>query len=148
MGSFFREIFPFGKKTLVLIIVASMWGAAAIDAFTTAIRPPGLFGGNLTKIVVAGTFLGLIVLFFYKLFSKGLKKKRIKKQMDNTEYLERNNRIKLEKILTMNKDFLTLCFECRHFNHDMGECSRRLDGLKLADFQFENKTLCLYWQEI
>lgn len=147
MNYFLKELLNNKKRFWIILVVMGVWAAAIVDAFTSAIRPPGLFGGKLMTAIFYATFIGFFILIIYKITKNYVKKKKsMTYNMEADEY-EYKRKKEFRRIFEQHPEFNTLCFECRHFDKNVNHCSRDLNNQKVKEFEVGNKKYCLYWEE-
>lgn len=104
-----------------------------------------VFGGNVIKMFVIVTILGIIGLIVYKAASKQKNKQRTKVVEAKAAIFEPKAEGEIRRKIAKNPEFATLCYECVHFNHEKLHCFRKMADERVKEVRINDKKYCLYW---
>ena len=145
MGYFATEVLRGSKKFALIVLVIASWLVSFVDMFTGFAK--GWWFITTAVLTAVGGFSILI--------SKFSTDKKMKQRMNIAQQeallFEPKREEEIRKILIDNPEFLTLCFECRQFDHNLRECTLKLEHEghfpKVKEIKINNKTYCLYWED-
>jgi hypothetical protein len=150
--SYFLKGLASGNKTYWAAVgILSIWAVAIIDAFTYALKPPGLSNGIVFKIVFLFTALGVVGYLVYKYTTDKKKEKEIKSVEAEAPVFEAEREEEIRRTLQENPGFNTLCYRCIHFNDHLRHCAKILSEdiayKRVKEVRINNRKYCLYFQE-
>jgi len=151
MNYFVQGLIRGNKKYWAALAAIGIWVVAIIDAFSTGISPPGLFNGKWFAVTVFLTILAPIVYYIYDFITRSKKQKQMKLVEGEARAFEPRREEEIRKLVAENPEFVTLCYECIHFNPDLRACDRRLtDDItkqRVKEIRINNVVYCLYWKK-
>jgi hypothetical protein len=141
-----------GNKTYwVAVGIFSVWAVAIIDAFSYALKPPGLSNGLVFKIVFLFTILGVVGYLAYKHITEKKKEEKIKTVEEEAPLFEAEREEEIRRILQENPQFTTHCYQCIHFNDHLRHCAKTLSEdiayKRVKEVRINNRKYCLYFFE-
>lgn len=126
------------------------WFVALIDMFSSALGSRGVMGGKVFYIMLALTILVPVVYYVYDFTTRSKKQKKIKTVEQVAALFEPRREQEIRKILETNPEFVTLCYECIHFNPDLRVCARQFSDdvsyQRIKEVKINNRQYCLYWE--
>ena len=145
MNYFLRGIFTGNKKFFFIAISIGIWGVAFLDGFTN-----GVLNGWFFIITLILSAIGFLTFIFFKYYSDVNKRKKTKAAEAEALEFEPQREAEIRKQIEENPEFVTLCYECRHYDHNHRHCSRNmtLDITKqrLKEIRIGYTKYCLYWE--
>ena len=150
--SYFLKGLLSGNKTFFWVLAAAAVWVLALFDFISDIRPPGLFNGKLFLVTAVVTVVGglyFLINRYYKDLDFRKKTKSVEKHIAD---FEPKREEEIREILETNPGFLTLCYQCKHYNPDLEHCSRNLTEditqQRLKEVKINDRQYCLYWKEL
>ena len=107
-------------------------------------------GGKLFYIILILTILVPVGYYVYGFSNRANKRKKRKVVEQKAELFEPKREQEIRRILEVNPEFVTLCYECIHFNPDLRVCARQFSDdvsyQRVKEVRINNKQYCLYWK--
>lgn len=145
MNYFLKGVLTGNKKFFAIAFYLAVCGVAFLDAFTNVAKGWWF----LTTLVLS--FTGLLIFLFQKYFKDLSKRKKTAMVEEEAAVFEPIREEEIRKLVKNNPEFVTLCYECKHFDHEARHCSRNmtLDITKqrLKEIRIDRTKYCLYWEE-
>jgi hypothetical protein len=150
MNYFFKGLRSGTLKFWVVIVFMAAWFVAIIDIFASAFGSSGVMGGKWFYIMLILTILVPVAYYVYDFSTRSNKQKKIKEVEQKAALFEPIREKEIRRILEANPEFVTLCYECIHFNPELRVCARQFSDdvsyQRLKEVKINNKSYCLYWQ--
>ncbi len=128
------------------------WVVAIIDMFASAFGSPGVLGGTWFYTTLILTILAVVVYYVHDFSTRSNKQKKTKVVEQKAALFEPRREREIRKILEVNPDFVTLCYECIHFNPQLLVCARQFSDnvsyQRVKEVRINNRSYCLYWESI
>lgn len=107
-------------------------------------------GGSIFKLKVFYSFvivtiLGVISLIIYKAVSEQKNRQRARKETVKAAFFEPKAEEEIRRKIAKDAGFVTLCYECAHFNPEKLYCSRKMADERVKEISINDKKYCLYW---
>ena len=149
MNYFFKGLRSGTLKYWVVMIFMAGWFVALIDIFASAFGSSGVMGGRWFYIMLFLTILVPVAYYVYDFSNRSTKKKKIKEVEQKAALFEPKREQEIRRILEVNPEFVTLCYECIHFNPELRVCARQFSDdvsyQRVKEVKINNKSYCLYW---
>jgi hypothetical protein len=150
MSYFFKELRRGSLKFWVVVVFMAAWFVAFVDIFASAFGFGGVIGGKWFYFMLIITILAPVVYYVYDFTTRSKKQKKIKTVEQNAALFEPRREQEIRRILEVNPEFVTLCYECIHFNPDLRVCARQFSDdvsyQRVKEVKINNKQYCLYWK--
>lgn len=149
MNYFFRELRSGTLKFWVVMAFMAAWFVALIDIVASAFGSGGVMGGKWFYFMLIITILVPVVYYTYDFTTRSKNKKKTKAVEQKAELFEPRREKEIRRILETNPEFVTLCYECIHFNPDLLVCARQFSDdvsyQRIKEVKINDKKYCLYW---
>ncbi|MGD2085897.1 MAG: hypothetical protein PVH61_06920 [Candidatus Aminicenantes bacterium] len=149
MNYFLRELRSGNLKYWVVMVFVAAWFVALIDIFGAAFGSSGVMGGRWFYATLILTILAPVAYFVHDFTTRSKKKKKTKAVEQKAELFEPRREKEIRRILEVNPEFVTLCYECIHFNPELRVCARKFSDdvsyQRVKEVKINNKSYCLYW---
>ena len=149
MTYFFKELRSGTLKFWIVMVFAAAWFVALIDMFGAAFGSGGVMGGKWFYAMLIITILAPVAYYAYDFSNRSTRKKKLKAVEQKAALFEPKREKEIRRILEVNPEFVTLCYECIHFNPDLRVCARKFSKdvsyQRVKEFKINNKSYCLYW---
>jgi hypothetical protein len=150
MSYFFKGLRSGTLKYWFVLVFFAAWFIALIDIFASAFGSGGVMGGKLFYIILILTILVPVGYYVYGFSNRANKRKKRKVVEQKAELFEPKREQEIRRILEVNPEFVTLCYECIHFNPDLRVCARQFSDdvsyQRVKEVRINNKQYCLYWK--
>lgn len=131
------------------MVFFAIWAVAIIDAFSTAFGSGGILNGKWFLFAVILTFLAPVIYYIYDFSTRSRKQKKIEAVEEEAALMEPRREQEIREILKENPGFLTLCYQCIHFNPNLRHCARQLSDdityQRIKEVKINDRKYCLYW---
>jgi len=149
MSYFFKELRRGSLKFWGVVVFMAAWFVALIDIFASAFGS-GVMGGKWFYTMLILTVLAPVVYYVYDFATRSKKQKNIKTVEQAAALFEPRREQEIRRILEVNPEFVTLCYECIHFNPDLRVCARQFSDdvtyHRVKEVRINNRQYCLYWE--
>lgn len=149
MNYFFKELRSGTLKFWVVMVFAAAWFIALIDIIASAFGSGGVMGGKWFYATLILTILAPVAYYAYDFSTRSTKKKKLKAVEQKAALFEPQREKEIRRILEVNPEFVTLCYECIHFNPELRVCARKFSKdvsyQRVKEVKINNKSYCLYW---
>jgi len=150
MNYFLKGLISGNRKYWLGVAFIGVWTVALIDAFGTAFGSSGILNGRWFQVTLVLTILAPVACFVYSKIVTTKKQKTLNALEEESALFELEREQEIKDILEENQGFLTLCYECIHFNPDLRHCSRLLyDDVsyqRVKEVKINDRKYCLYWE--
>jgi hypothetical protein len=150
MNYFFKGLRSGNLKYWLVLVFIAAWVVAAIDMFASTFGSPGVMGGRWFYIMLILTILAPVVYYVYDFSTRSNKQKKIKAVEQKAALFEPRREKEIRKILELSPDFVTLCYECIHYNPQLRVCARQFSDnvsyQRIKEVRINNRPYCLYWE--
>jgi hypothetical protein len=106
--------------------------------------------GKWFQVTLILTILAPLAYYVYDFSTRSNKQKKLKAVEQAAALFEPRREQEIRKILEINPEFVTLCYECIHFNHHLRHCARQLSDdvsyQRVKEVRINNRQYCLYWE--
>jgi len=151
MNYFFKGLRDGNKKYWAGVGVAAVWFVAFIDILSTAVKPPGLMNGKFFTVTLILTVAAPVVYYVYSTVKAKKEKKETRLMEEEAALFEPRREQEIRRILAENPEFVTLCYQCIHFDPRLRHCAKALSDdiayKRVKEVRINNRKYCLYWEE-
>jgi hypothetical protein len=149
MNYFFKGLRSGNLKYWAVVVFMAAWFVALIDIFASAFGSSGVMGGKWFYIMLILTILAPLAYYVYDFITRSKTRKKIKEDEQKAALFEPGREQEIRRILEVNPEFVTLCYECIHFNSDLLVCARQFSNdisyQRVKEIRINNRSYCLYW---
>lgn len=150
MSYFFKGLRSGTWKFWVFVAFMAAWFVAVIDILASSFGSGGVMGGKWFYFMLTITILVPVVYYAYDFSTRSKTKKKVKEVEQKAELFEPRREQEIRRILEANPEFVTLCYECTHFNPDLLVCARQFSDdvsyQRIKEVKINDKKYCLYWE--
>jgi len=151
MHYFLKGLIQGNTRFFIFSAYLGCWFIGFIDILSTAIGSHGIWGGKIFYITNICGVLAIIGYYFFD-FSK---RKKYSEKETNVERIaaifEPRREKEIRRIIEDTPDFVTLCYNCIHFDPRFLHCARKFSDdvsyRRVKEITIDGKKYCLYWRE-
>ena len=145
MNYFLKGVFTGNRKFFFIDISIGIWGVAFLDGFTS-----GVLNGWFFIVTLIVTAVGFLTFIFSKYYLDAKKRKITKIVEADAAEFEPIRETEIRKLVKENPEFVTLCYECKYYDHNHRHCLRNMTLditiQRLKEIRIGNTKYCLYWE--